>query len=133
MEGSSEVFTLGLLKSALDLSVTRHRAISQNVANVNTPGYKRFSVEFSNSLNLTMGDGFRMTRTHPAHMAEGGAEWPKPVVKMDDMIGRNDGNNVDIDVEMAMLAENAIWYQALARQVDEVLARWRLAISEGRR
>lgn len=46
---------------------------------------------------------------------------------------RNDGNNVDIDAEMAMLAENTIYYQALVQQLNNSLGLLRLAITEGRR
>lgn len=133
MNGLSEEFTLGLLERAMDVSSVRHRVIANNVANVDTPGYKRFSVELSSSLESIFEPDLPLSRTHPMHLSGTDLRYPYPVVKVDNTVGRNDGNNVDVDVEMALLGENSIWYSALARQVDEMLARWRLAISEGRR
>ena len=89
-----------LMKKMLDYSAARQKAIANNIANVNTPGYQRMDVEFDQELksvisgkdeNAIKGLGFRYVRTNDTSM-------------------RNDKNNVDIDLEMAKLSENALLF-----------------------
>lgn len=94
-----------LIHKALKASELRNEAISENIANVNTPGYKRKYVSFEAELSSAMQDGkFKVP------------DADKMVIKIleDDKTSyRIDGNNVDIDVEMAELAKNTIKYNAL--------------------
>jgi len=76
----------------------------------------------------------RLLVTHPGHFSGQTAATPAPQVVRDNTTSyRNDGNNVDIDVEMARLAENSIYYDALAKQMSYRLGALRSAIYEGRR
>jgi flagellar basal-body rod protein FlgB len=85
----------------------RQAALANNVANANTPGYKRVDVDFHKVMEDALADGVS------ADDVEGGALdfTPQP-----DGSGatRADGGNVDPDIEMASLAENSLEYQALA-------------------
>ena len=129
--------TLGALKRGLAVAALRHEVIAGNLANVDTPGYKRARVDFANYLGDALeraGGRVSMARTDPRHISPERSDPGGPVVRVEtDTTGRLDGNNVDIDVEMTLLAENALWYQALVRQVAEKFGRWRSAITEGRR
>src|SRR5262245_35188310 len=94
----------GLLAKLLDAVALRHRAIAQNVANVNTPGYRRLDVSFEDALAQEL-------RTHP----ESQATTLKPnVIEQGGGPERADGNNVDIDAEMGRLSKNALLYNAYA-------------------
>ncbi|HEV3118597.1 MAG TPA: flagellar basal body protein, partial [Gemmataceae bacterium] len=90
-----------LLTRLLDVAALRQDVIAQNVANVNTPGYSTLAVSFEDALKdaLTPGSGGRV----PAVAAE--------VVPGTGGRPREDGNNVDIDLEMARLQKNAIYFQ----------------------
>jgi flagellar basal-body rod protein FlgB len=106
---------LDLLANILDTASLRHRVISQNVANVNTPGYRRLTVAFEDDLAKAL--------------ATPGAAAAKPKVVVEDGPERVDGNTVDIDREMNDLAKNALLYQAAAQIVTSRVASLRAAIA----
>lgn len=107
---------LDTLASILDAASLRHRVIAQNVANVNTPGYRRLAVAFSNDLAAAMG-------------TPGGTPPQKARVVVEDGPERVDGNTVDIDREMNDLTKNALLYQAAAQIVTSRIASLRAAIT----
>lgn len=126
---------IGYLKSALDASWLKQEVISNNMVNVNTPGYKRKTVEFESQLKSYMaaqeGLGTGLTTTNPNHI--GGAQLLEPRVnEVNDTSFRRDGNNVNIDVEMAEEAKNTIQYNFLSKQITDEFKRLRLAIRDGR-
>lgn len=79
----------------------RHGALASNLANVNTPGYRRVDVDFHDSLAAAMGDRERLERTTFGAAADLGAG-----------VVRADGSTVDVDAESAMMAANALEHQA---------------------
>lgn len=109
-------FGIDLLGQVMDASSLRHRVISQNVANVNTPNYKRLEVAFEGELTKALGT--------PAGT---GSVVPKVVVT--DNPERVDGNTVDIDREMNDLTKNALLYQAVSQILASRLGSLRSAIS----
>jgi len=119
------------LTAALDTAALRQRTIAHNIANLNTPGFKRYQVSFPQALQKAQGLPLRRTdlRHLPAAAAAG-----QPLVTRDESTGmRADGNNVDIDREMVELAQNGLDYQFAARQVSGRLAMLSYVINEGRR
>ncbi|HHW15644.1 MAG TPA: flagellar basal body rod protein FlgB [Firmicutes bacterium] len=128
------------LQRALDGTVLRHRAIAENLANVDTPGYKRLEVEFSAALKAALAAGERndepLARTDRRHLpgTGGGPVGAEPAVfRVRETTGRADGNNVDPDAELARLAENTLLYNALTQVLGRRLAMQRFVLSEGRR
>lgn len=107
-----------LLQRALDASNMRQETVSNNIANVNTPGYKAKRVEFESLLKEAM-DGSGLQRTHENHYGVNGVNDVTASVKEQErnMIG-DDGNNVAIDTEMAELSANTIYYQSLISQTS---------------
>jgi flagellar basal-body rod protein FlgB len=99
---------------SLDASMLRSRVIANNIANVDTPGYRRVEVNFEDALRTAL-DKTRLTgtRTSEKHMAMGrkdlGEVNPYAYRPCDPTLASG-VNNVDIDVEMAKLAENQIQY-----------------------
>lgn len=87
-----------VVHKALDAAWLRNEVISQNIANANTPGYKKKSVVFEELLNDAMNEN-RLPDIK--------------IVENNNTSSRRDGNNVDIDVEMAELAKNTIRYNTL--------------------
>lgn len=134
--------TMEVLGAALDISSARHEAISRNVANANTPGYKANDVDFSETLRQSMSlsgtsgsVGFKATR--PGHFGSGSqAGQSRAVVMSRDPAGlsmRVDGSSVDIDLEMAKMAENVILYNTVSHILASKFGMLRYVISEGRR
>jgi len=126
----------GLLQAALDAAALRLRVTAHNLANVNTPGFQRRRVlfeEFLRDATVAPG-GLRPARTHPRHLpSPAGAPWPRPAVMVEAAeTMRNDGNNVDVEREMASLAQVSLQYAALTRAVAARYARLRTVIREGR-
>lgn len=129
---------LEVLKSTLDGAASRYDLLADNVANVNTPGYKRVDTTFFDVLSaqLRTEPGLSLTRTHPRHLRDGSSRSgdAEPKVYTDTSTSqRLDGNNVDIEYEMARMAETTILYDLLARELSSRIAMLRTAIFEGRR
>lgn len=108
-----------VLDKAADASWLRNEAISNNIANVDTPGYKRQDVEFESVLKEAL--GLSRYKSMDAKVAD---------LKMNRLNGRPytdyaafayriDGNNVDIDNENVYLAENQLRYQGLLTAIGQ--------------
>ncbi len=105
-----------LLKQALHACALRQEAIAHNIANVNTPGYRRIDVSFEEFLRSARTSSLKTT--DPRHFPSAPPQMPNPQVSADeDAPMRPDGNTVDIEYEMAMLAENQIRFQALSQLI----------------
>lgn len=91
------------LEAAIRASGIRQQAIAQNLANANTPGYRRVDVDFASALGAAMRDDDRA-----------GLDAFTPAPKVDDAAAvRVDGNSVDVDRENAASAQNGILYESL--------------------
>ncbi|HHY40744.1 MAG TPA: flagellar basal body rod protein FlgB [Syntrophaceticus sp.] len=122
------------LKKALDIYWLRQQVISQNIANADTPNYKRIDVDFERVLAGKMAKRLAMNRTHGAHLSGGSNRTDDvPLVAAEGTRSRNDNNNVDLEQEMALQAETVLLYNLLTRLTTEHLGMLRLAITEGRR
>jgi flagellar basal-body rod protein FlgB len=127
---------MSILEQSLYASSLRHKVISNNIANVNTPGFKKSEVAFEDLLQAQL-DGketsLPLARTNSRHLSGGNGTSLAPRVNT---IGttsfRTDDNNVDIDIEMADLAKNNIYYNAVAQQLSRQLSNLKSAIREGR-
>lgn len=124
-----------VLEQALGASSLRHKVIANNIANVNTPGFKKSDVVFEDKLAAAM-DGkspLPMARTHANHLAgsrQGDAFTPLVVTDTTTSL-RTDGNNVDIDAEMANVAKNTIYYDAVAKQLGRYFTNLKSVIRGG--
>ena len=105
---------LPLVNRSMDSSMLRNRVIANNIANVNTPGYRRVEVSFEDELRHAL-DGTRLTgaKTKSNHMDSGRKDLSEVHAKAYhpyDPTLPSGVNNVDIDMEMAKLAEVQITY-----------------------
>jgi flagellar basal-body rod protein FlgB len=130
--------TLISLKKALDAASLRQKVIANNIANVDTPGFKRADVAFEDELRaaLEVQEKLEMQTPHPKHISNKrkNLEDVNPrVITQSDTTYRNDLNNVDIEQEMAKLTENNIIYNTIAQLISEKLRMLRTTIQEGRR
>ncbi|WP_427338623.1 flagellar basal body rod protein FlgB [Caloranaerobacter sp. DY30410] len=126
--------TVNFLKLALDGTWLRHEAISNNIANANTPGYKKITVEFEDILKENLENkSIKLKVTNELHIKSQHSNLGPRVIKQMNTSTRLDGNNVNIDIEMANLAKNTIMYNALIRQTVSEFSRIKSVINEGRR
>ncbi len=123
-----------LLNKMLDKAALNQRVISSNVANVNTPGYRRLGVSFDEVLqNAVRMDRLNFKRTNPKHLPD--PNWLKNIKP--EVVAVEDGywngiNNVDIDREMVELAKNQLDFNIAANIKNQRSAQLRTAI-RGRR
>jgi flagellar basal-body rod protein FlgB len=114
MPSSSNISFTGndsYLQAAMSGLAARQRAIANNVANVDTPNFKASEVRFEAALKSAISSG---TPGSPPNQSNLNA-----TVSQSSLIGgttlRADGNNVDIDREMAMLSETNLTYSAITQ------------------
>jgi flagellar basal-body rod protein FlgB len=121
-----------LLRS-MDASSLRQKAIADNVANVNTPGYKRVEVSFENELSKALDPNqLQGARTDPGHMEIGRPDLLSlhpDAYRPKDPTQPGQINNVDIDMEMAKLAENQILFSADVKLLQDRVDTIRSAVS----
>ena len=120
---------INVLDKAADAASTRSEIITNNLANVDTPNYKRKDVHFESYLEQALiGDDSLDERIMDVntHLSDFGG-----LIYTDSstLSYRLDGNNVDVDVENAYLAENQIRYQALVDQIGQEFARYKTVLS----
>ncbi|WP_315795323.1 flagellar basal body rod protein FlgB [Paenibacillus sp. BIC5C1] len=124
------------LQGALDASNIRQRTIADNIANADTPYFKRSDVAFEEMLQEQMSGDMPVLKgkvTDSRHFVIGpSSSIPTPVVNMDQSTSMNNNqNNVDVDKEMSLLAENQLRYNAYIQQVNEQIKMMRVGV-EGR-
>jgi flagellar basal-body rod protein FlgB len=110
--------TSNVLERGLDGSQMRQHAISQNGANAGTPNYKAKTVSFKHTLNEAIGNRLQSTKTNSKHLDFGSNELGPTVGVNQNTTYNHNGNNVDIDSEMAELAKNQIYYNALIDRMN---------------
>ncbi len=105
------------LRRMLDLSSFRHKLIASNIANVTTPGYTAKKIDFDSELRKALRpEGLRTTVTHPRHIPlKSSMNSPPKVKNVAEREGSTGINTVDIDREMADLAQNQLVYQLTAK------------------
>lgn len=110
---------VNVLGTALDATATRNEIISNNIANVNTPDYKRKDIRFETELKHAFAHSDEKTvDARVRHLGLGALE-PEVYTDYADLSYRYDGNNVDIDTENAILAKNQIKYNGLQASVNK--------------
>ena len=126
-----------ILERGISAANLRHEVIADNLANINTPNFKRSEVVFEEVLAKELyGDDdkgkLQLVRTHDKHLpfkkfTRAGAR----VERDDTTVMRVDNNNVDIDMEMASLAKNQLWYNAMSRMLGGHISRIKSVMQGG--
>lgn len=98
----------------MDLLAARQRLVASNLANIDTPGYRTRDIDFQ----------FEFLSLEP------GAQ-PR-VIEPPDLTVKNDGNNVSLDRETRLLAENALRFNVASQLARAEVRKIRMAIEEGR-
>lgn len=114
--------TISTLSKALDGLQLRQQAISNNIANVDTPEYKRKDVNFESQLKAILNkNDMKLNATNNQHFSTTANldEFAPKIATQRDTSIRNDENNVDIDYEMTALAKNQLRYQATTKLLSQ--------------
>jgi len=110
---------LNLLTRLLDATEMRQKVIGQNIANVNTPGYRRMDVSFEAALAQEL--------TGPSGGPSGDKATPT-IEYTPGLSTRADGNNVDIDMEIGQMDKNALLQQVYLQVMGAEMSMMRKAI-----
>jgi flagellar basal-body rod protein FlgB len=107
-------------KKLLDVSLMRNEALSSNIANIETPGYKR--VDIHADFSTTFAEALKSGGVR-------GVKMPEVVQDIAARSQRKDGNNVVLDEELMQMGKNVIEYEALTDFVSGSLRQLRVAIT----
>jgi flagellar basal-body rod protein FlgB len=126
-----------VLENSLGAAALRQRVAANNIANVNTPGFKKSDVVFEDMLReaMTGNSASVQVRTHEKHLSKKKSfgEITPQIVTSTATAMRNDGNNVDVEAEMAQVAKTSLYYNALAQQLSSKFAALKTAMNQGGR
>lgn len=125
----SNVFDyINVLDRSADAAWIRHEVISNNIANADTPGYKRQDVNFEGELRRALGNS--RYKTVDARVSDLNLNRLKPRTYTDysNFSYRVDRNNVDIDTENVMLASNQLKYNAIMTGVNQEFSNLKLVM-----
>jgi flagellar basal-body rod protein FlgB len=103
----------GQLERYMDLLSARQRLVASNIANADTPGYRAQDIDFQFELRNAIGKEPR-------------------VLDAPGLAAKNDGNNVSLDREARLLAENALRFQMASNLLRSQIRQVRSAIEEGK-
>ena len=101
------------IEQFMNLVSARQKVVAANIANADTPGYQTKDIDFNNELQSQMSGS-------------------KPnVMEVSGLKNKNDGNNVDMDREARLLAENALRFSVAENLAHSEISTIRTAIEEG--
>lgn len=111
-------------QTALSLREARQELLASNIANADTPNYKARDIDFAGALqNALSGTSVKLSvaQTSPSHLegSTGGSIMGAPVMYRRPIQPSADGNTVDMDVERAQFADNALRYEASVKFISD--------------
>lgn len=129
--------TIKGLGATIDMRQIKHGVISSNIANAETPGYKAQKMDFERQLARALDTDKlrRIQASDKGHIGfvEGGIESVRAdIYDNPDINLTNDQNTVDLEKEMAVLAQNSIMYRAAVQLINKKLATMKYAAMDGR-
>ena len=116
--------TISALSKSLNLRSIQHKALSSNIANMDTPNYKAVELDVAEKMAHNKGSapGLRLMRTRAGHLpfrSDRTDNLKLKAVRPPALSLRGDGNTVDIDRTMGKLAENTLLYNAAAQLISK--------------
>lgn len=114
---------INILDKAADASWTRESLIANNIANVDTPGYKRQDIDFQTALKNELSRYNFSSLDQKVKSVDLTKLNPMVYTDSANYSYRLDGNNVDIDTEQVELASEQIKYQAITTSITSEFQR----------
>lgn len=121
---------INIMDKAADASWTREALLTNNLANVDTPGYKRADLDFASVLEREL-KTFKyvpLDKKVRALNSNLGVLTVEPYTDSANYSYRLDGNNVDVDTENVELASEELRYQMLTTAINEEFSRLKLVL-----
>ncbi len=129
MINSTSFDYINLLTKAADASWKRESVITNNIANVDTPGYKRKDLDFEGVLTEELGRCKHSSLDSKVSELDLSRLNPNVYTDSSNYSYREDGNNVDIDTENVELASEQIKYEGLTSSINSQFERMKSVIS----
>jgi flagellar basal-body rod protein FlgB len=135
LSGANNEKIVNTLSKALDGAAKRHQILTNNIANIDTPNFKRSDISFEQTLkraveNASSGS-LPLATTNPGHIAfVDNDPTDYPIVQENNFTFRNDGNNVDIEKEVAEATKNNLLYNSYTQMLVSKLGLMKSAIQE---
>jgi flagellar basal-body rod protein FlgB len=108
----------------LDLSGLELKLTAQNMANIDTPGYRTVGIDFAGEMERSLAE-VAADRRRPGEARAAGARGGAAVEEVDGLLERPDGNNVSLDREGLKMAEAQLQFRTgvelLKHEVTRVL------------
>jgi len=117
-----------LEQKSLDALWLRQKVISDNLANMDTPGFKSSGVEFEDILSRAL----EYSTSSDQDVAKKVAGIEPRIVEDKSTQVREDGNNVDVDAQSIELVRALLQYESMARVVSDNIARMKYAVNGGK-
>lgn len=125
---SPDQLTYEVIKKGLDASTERSKVIANNISNINTKNYKRRYVSFEETLKQNNGE-LNLKTSSEKHI-KNGAPLGEITVKEDKTSSmRDDGNNVNLDLEKVNQAANNLMYNAMIAQLNNRISQRRIVVN----
>jgi flagellar basal-body rod protein FlgB len=128
--------TIDLLKRGMDVSVLRRNVIANNIANAETPNFKRSVLNFESELTRALNSEkvrpprqFVTDRRHIPFHRPIDYRTVRPRLVLDYLTtAKNNGNNVDVEEEGMLALQNQLLYQTMAQAISGEFARVNLVL-----
>lgn len=120
---------INVLDKAADAANLRNELITNNLANVSTPGYKRKDINFEAILQAELGGEKSLYQAVKSANEDLSTLDPQVYTDNASLSYRLDGNNVDVATEEAYLAENQIKYRVLVDLMNQEFSRYTTVLS----
>lgn len=126
--------TMRLLTRTLRFRSRNQGVIATNLANVDTPGYQPKELVFEQELRKAeVASGVSVRRTHPQHLPDDRDGFPQAVLRPAGGASAGGTTSLNLDREMAKMAQNNLLYEADVRLLSKKFEALRMAIDERRR
>ena len=120
--------SMSLLEKGLDAVWLRQQVIANNIANAATPGYKSQRLEFESLLE----EKITQAGSDDAARRDAISETQPQIVRNENTITQEDGNNVDLDYENIEMARAQMQYAYMTSSINSQINRLKYVITEGR-
>lgn len=119
---------INVLGKTADAAWVRNEVLGNNIANVDTPGYKRQDVDFESQLNHALGRMKYKDMDEKVSSVTSTELKSRVYTDSANFAYRIDGNNVDIDTENVELAANQIKYNGLVQSINQEFTNLKMVI-----
>lgn len=132
MDDLSDAAIMNVLRREMTRAVARQVAAAGNLANVETPGYRAQEPVFGEALDRQLGAGLQLASTSTGHLQGTPTAAPAGTKEVEGLSTRRDGNNVQLDRELLIMAQASGDFQKAQTALAAKFRLVRYAISEGK-